>query len=70
MSTKIISCGSIVEAHALNNRLADAGIVSIINDGPGDWVIHRVPNMIVNVMVRDEDYEQARAIYKEMSQTD
>jgi pentatricopeptide repeat protein len=70
MNTKIISCSSIVEAHALNNRLADAGIVSIINDGPGDWVIHRVPNMIVNVMVRDEDYEQARAIYKEMSQTD
>ncbi|MBO7067315.1 MAG: DUF2007 domain-containing protein [Bacteroidaceae bacterium] len=70
MGTKIISCGSIIEAQALNNRLAEAGIVSIINDGPGDWVIHRVPNMIVNVMVREEDFDQARAIYEKLSETD
>ncbi len=69
MGTKIISCGSIIEAQALNNRLAEAGIVSVINDGPGDWVIHRVPNMIVNVMVQEEDYDQAKAIYENMSQT-
>ena len=70
MGTKIISCGSIIEAQALNNRLAEAGIVSIINDGPGDWVVHRVPNMIVNVMVREEDYDQAKAIYAKLSETD
>ena len=67
MEIKIINCGSIVEANALNNRLAEVGIESRINDGPGDWVVQRMPNRSVDVWVREEDYEKARAIYETLS---
>ena len=66
MKTKSITCSSIVDAQALNNKLAEANIESQINDGAGDWVVQRVPNQAVEVVVREEDYERAIAIYNSL----
>ena len=63
MKTKTITCSSIVQAQAFNNLLAEAKIKSTINDGAGDWVVQRVPNQAVEVVVNEEDYERALTLY-------
>lgn len=63
MKTKIITCSSIVQAQAFNNILAEANIKSSINDGAGDWIVQRVPNQAVEIVVSEEDYERALALY-------
>ena len=66
MKTKSITCSSIVEAQALNNMLAEANIKNSINDGAGDWIVQRVPNQAVEVIVSEEDYERALTIYESL----
>ena len=63
MNTKTITCSSIVQTQAFNNLLAEANIKSTINDGAGDWVVQRVPNQAVEVVVSEEDYERALTLF-------
>ena len=66
MEVKHITCRTAIEAGALQAWLEDAGIKSLIYDETNSKVARGILDQTVDVMVNEEDFERATAIYEEL----
>ncbi|MBR0201657.1 MAG: DUF2007 domain-containing protein [Bacteroidaceae bacterium] len=66
MEVKRITCRTAIEAGALQAWLEDAGIKSLIYDETNSKVARGILDQTVDVMVNEEDFERATAIYEEL----
>ena len=64
MKTKNITCNSPIEAEALRSALREIGIDSNIFDETNSKVARGILDQTTNVLVREEDYEQAKQVYQ------
>ena len=66
MQIKRITCRSSIEAAALKAWLEEANINCVIYDETNSKVARGILDQTMDVMVRDEDWERANAIYEEL----
>ena len=66
MDIKRITCRSSIEAAALKAWLEEANINCVIYDETNSKVARGILDQTMDVMVRDEDWERANAIYEEL----
>ena len=64
MKTKNITCNSPIEAEALRSALREIGIDSNIFDETNSKVARGILDQTTDVLVREEDYEQAKQVYQ------
>lgn len=66
MQIKRITCRSSIEAAALKAWLEEANINCVIYDETNSKVARGILDQTMDVMVREEDWERANAIYEEL----
>ena len=66
MRVKDITCNSPIEAEGLRSALRDVGIVSNIFDETNSKVARGILDKRTDVLVKEEDYEQAMKIYESL----
>ena len=64
MRIKNITCNSPIEAEGLRSALLEAGIVSNVYDETNSKVARAILDKRTDVLVKEEDYEQAMKIYQ------
>ena len=64
MRVKDITCNSPIEAEGLRSALRDVGIVSNIFDETNSKVARGILDKRTDVLVKEEDYEQAMKVYQ------
>lgn len=66
MEIKTITCRTAIEAEGLRARLIEAGIPSVAYDETNSKVARGILDNSMEVMVREDEYERAKAVYGEM----
>lgn len=66
MTQKTITCNTTVEAEGLRARLMEEGIQSVRYDETNSKVARGIMDATMDIMVREEDYDRAKAIYDQM----
>jgi len=64
MDVKGISCNNAIEAEAFRTALLEAGIESVTYDETNSKVARGVLDKAVDVLVKNEDYDQAMKVYQ------
>lgn len=64
MKIKEITCNNPIEAEGLRSALREAGIVSNVYDETNSKVARGILDARTDVLVKEEDYEQATKIYQ------
>lgn len=64
MKIKNITCNNPIEAEGLRTALREAGIVSNTYDETNSKVARGILDQTTDVLVKEEDYEQAMKIYQ------
>ena len=64
MKVKDITCGSPIEAEGFRSALREAGIESDIFDETNSKVARGILDQRTEVLVKEEDYEQAMKVYQ------
>lgn len=66
MEIKTIVCRTAIEAEALRSKLIEVGIKSVTYDETNSKVARGVLDKSIEVMVFEDDYEKAKAVYGEL----
>ena len=69
MKVKSISCNNAIEAEGFRTALQEAGIESLTYDETNSKVARGILDKAMDVLVKEEDYEQAQTIYLRFKST-
>ncbi len=69
MKVKGITCNNAIEAEGFRTALQEAGIESITYDETNRKVARGILDKTMDVLVKEEDYEQAQTVYHRFKST-